>query len=142
MKNGRCYVHGGPSTGPRTPEGLERSRKANWKHGNGFLSNFVRRGELDREAIHQLLDTLQFRVLRERLYAVLEQAMVYSNTVFAGAIDRTTTGIGSRQLISSAQWYTGPEPGLPAGSVPNSAINARTPPISVRHAIADARHRA
>jgi hypothetical protein len=26
-------VHGGMSTGPRTPEGLERSRKANWKHG-------------------------------------------------------------------------------------------------------------
>jgi hypothetical protein len=26
-------MHGGPSTGPRTPEGLERSRKARWKHG-------------------------------------------------------------------------------------------------------------
>jgi hypothetical protein len=24
---------GGKSTGPRTPEGLERSRRANWKHG-------------------------------------------------------------------------------------------------------------
>jgi len=33
MKNGRCDLHGGKSTGPRTPEGLERSRKANWKHG-------------------------------------------------------------------------------------------------------------
>jgi hypothetical protein len=33
MRNGRCYLHGGKSTGPRTPEGLERSRKANWKHG-------------------------------------------------------------------------------------------------------------
>jgi len=31
--NGRCRVHGGKSTGPRTPEGLERSRRANWKHG-------------------------------------------------------------------------------------------------------------
>ena len=26
-------MHGGKSTGPRTVEGLERSRKANWKHG-------------------------------------------------------------------------------------------------------------
>jgi hypothetical protein len=26
-------MHGGMSTGPRTPEGLERSRRANWKHG-------------------------------------------------------------------------------------------------------------
>jgi hypothetical protein len=29
----RIQVHGGKSTGPRTPEGLERSRRANWKHG-------------------------------------------------------------------------------------------------------------
>ena len=33
MKNGRCRMHGGKSTGPRTPEGLERSRNANFKHG-------------------------------------------------------------------------------------------------------------
>lgn len=33
MKNGRCRLHGGKSTGPRTPEGLERARRANWKHG-------------------------------------------------------------------------------------------------------------
>src|SRR5439155_1381937 len=29
----RCRLHGGLSTGPRTPEGLERSRRAGWKHG-------------------------------------------------------------------------------------------------------------
>jgi hypothetical protein len=33
MPNGRCRLHGGLSTGPKTSEGLERSRKANWKHG-------------------------------------------------------------------------------------------------------------
>jgi hypothetical protein len=34
MKKGRCRMHGrGLSTGPRTPAGLERSRKARWKHG-------------------------------------------------------------------------------------------------------------
>src|SRR5262245_4998172 len=33
MPNGRCKVHGGKSTGPRTPEGLERSKRARWKHG-------------------------------------------------------------------------------------------------------------
>ncbi len=33
MKNGRCRLHGGKSTGPRTPEGLARARRANWKHG-------------------------------------------------------------------------------------------------------------
>ena len=33
MPNGRCRIHGGKSTGARTPEGLERCRKAGWKHG-------------------------------------------------------------------------------------------------------------
>jgi hypothetical protein len=33
MRNGRCRIHGGLSTGPRTPAGLERSRKARWVHG-------------------------------------------------------------------------------------------------------------
>jgi hypothetical protein len=34
MRNGRCDLHGGRSTGPRTAEGLERSRRARWKHGH------------------------------------------------------------------------------------------------------------
>jgi rRNA maturation protein Nop10 len=33
MPNGRCRMHGGCSTGPRTAEGLERMRRANTKHG-------------------------------------------------------------------------------------------------------------
>ncbi len=31
MKNGRCRLHGGLSTGPKTSEG--RARCGNWKHG-------------------------------------------------------------------------------------------------------------
>ena len=34
MPNGRCRMHGGTSTGPRTPEGLERMRRARTRHGN------------------------------------------------------------------------------------------------------------
>ena len=33
MKNGRCRLHGGLSTGPKTKEGIERIRQAHWKHG-------------------------------------------------------------------------------------------------------------
>jgi hypothetical protein len=33
MKNGRCRLHGGLSTGPKTAEGRERSRRAVTKHG-------------------------------------------------------------------------------------------------------------
>ena len=31
--NGRCRLHGGLSTGARTPEGLQRISEANIKHG-------------------------------------------------------------------------------------------------------------
>lgn len=33
MANGRCRMHGGASTGPRTTEGLERLRAARTRHG-------------------------------------------------------------------------------------------------------------
>ena len=33
MPAGRCRMHGGASTGPRTAEGLERVRKARTTHG-------------------------------------------------------------------------------------------------------------
>ena len=33
MPNGRCRMHGGPSTGPRTPEGLARLRAARTRTG-------------------------------------------------------------------------------------------------------------
>src|ERR1700751_2646343 len=34
MPNGRCKLYGGKRTGRRTLEGLERSRRASWKHGH------------------------------------------------------------------------------------------------------------
>ena len=33
MKNGRCRLHGGKSTGPKTTEGKNRAASANYKHG-------------------------------------------------------------------------------------------------------------
>jgi len=33
-ENGRCRLHGGLSTGPKTAEGIERIRRAVTKHGN------------------------------------------------------------------------------------------------------------
>ncbi|RPJ19295.1 MAG: hypothetical protein EHM35_20835 [Planctomycetaceae bacterium] len=48
MANGRCRMHGGASTGPRTPEGLERSRRARLKHGYYCAENIARRREIRR----------------------------------------------------------------------------------------------
>lgn len=33
MANGRCYLHGGKSTGPKTQEGLQRMKLAKTTHG-------------------------------------------------------------------------------------------------------------
>ena len=33
MRNGRCRLHGGLSTGPKTAEGIERIRRGRLKHG-------------------------------------------------------------------------------------------------------------
>lgn len=50
MKNGRCRLHGGLSTGPRTAEGLERMRLANTKHGE-----YSQRAKAERRAFRQLM---------------------------------------------------------------------------------------
>lgn len=53
MPNGRCRMHGGMSTGPRTAEGIERIRAARTKHGRYSQASIARRREA-REAIRTL----------------------------------------------------------------------------------------
>jgi hypothetical protein len=50
MPNGRCRMHGGKSTGPRTAEGLERCRTANLKHGW-----YCKEAVAERKRIHEQL---------------------------------------------------------------------------------------
>jgi hypothetical protein len=38
-RKGRCRMHGGSSTGPRTAAGLKRNRRARWRHGAVFGGN-------------------------------------------------------------------------------------------------------
>ena len=57
MPNGRCRMHGGMSTGPRTSEGLERSRKARWRHGHYSAEAKAERQEA-RAAIRLLRELL------------------------------------------------------------------------------------
>jgi hypothetical protein len=49
MENGRCRLHGGLSTGPRTPEGRERSRIAHIRSGN-FTKSAMEQRRLERLA--------------------------------------------------------------------------------------------
>jgi hypothetical protein len=61
MPNGRCKLHGGKSTGPRTPEGLERSRRATWKHGH-----FSREAKAERSRVREAM--LAVRYLRDSIF--------------------------------------------------------------------------
>ena len=49
----RCRMHGGASTGPKTAAGLERSRRANWKHGRFSREALEARRVANYETIEQ-----------------------------------------------------------------------------------------
>ena len=57
MPNGRCRLHGGLSTGPRTPAGLARSRCARWKHGarSAHVRTLLREARLQSRRTRALL---------------------------------------------------------------------------------------
>ena len=73
MKNGRCKNHGGRSTGPRSPEGLRRSRMARWKTGeysrharlhSAYITELGRlvriaQGERDYPALYASIDRIE-----------------------------------------------------------------------------------
>jgi hypothetical protein len=42
-----CWIHGGRSTGPKTKEGLLRSKSANLKQGNYKKDNLVKRKNIN-----------------------------------------------------------------------------------------------
>ncbi|MFI0435968.1 MAG: HGGxSTG domain-containing protein [Parachlamydiaceae bacterium] len=50
MANGRCRLHGGLSTGPKTPEGKQQARLAVLKHGF-YTKIFIE----ERRQLHRLL---------------------------------------------------------------------------------------
>ena len=50
MPNGRCRLHGGVSTGPRTAEGIQRIRRAVTRHGR-----YSKRARSERDHYRNLL---------------------------------------------------------------------------------------
>jgi len=64
MRNGRCRMHGGASTGPRTAEGLARCTAAATKHGRrnaNARGHSALRGEA--RALSALLRELRFDII-------------------------------------------------------------------------------
>lgn len=84
MPNGRCRLHGGKSTGPRTPEGLEASRRARWKHGQySAEARAARKGAVTildlarfvRDVTEAKMRMLDGRPVPERLLARLDDLL-------------------------------------------------------------------
>ncbi|WP_458424713.1 HGGxSTG domain-containing protein [Methylorubrum extorquens] len=46
MPNGRCRMHGGASTGPKTEAGKAKARRASWKHGRRSAAYLATRREI------------------------------------------------------------------------------------------------
>ena len=59
MPNRRCRMHGGASTGPRTPQGLERCQRANWKHGRYSAAAIEQSREIRKMLRQMRMDHLQ-----------------------------------------------------------------------------------
>ena len=68
-KNGRCHLHGGKSTGPKTAEGRARIAAAQFKHGNRSKAAIAaQRARAARgRAIRAELAALEAEVIREGL---------------------------------------------------------------------------
>ena len=60
----RCRLHGGKSTGPRTAEGLKRSRKARWKHGR-YSARAIAKRRRERQK-HKEIDAILNPILRSK----------------------------------------------------------------------------
>lgn len=54
MKNGRCRMHGGKSTGAKTIEGKQKQAQANMKHGR-YTNEAIR----ERKQFRQILEELR-----------------------------------------------------------------------------------
>jgi hypothetical protein len=80
MKNSRgihtrCRLHGGASTGPRTPEGLQRCKMARWVHGERSAEAILER-KLTSERFRWREDALTVLVLADQLPALIHEFFI------------------------------------------------------------------
>ena len=76
MPNGRCRMHGGASTGARTPEGRERARKAPLTHGRRSAASIAMHRQI-RAAFVQLRDMVRATNAELRETEALHRVMLW-----------------------------------------------------------------
>ena len=75
MPNGRCHKHGGASTGPRTAEGLARSRTATLTHGQRSAASIAMHRQIRAASVH-LRDMVRVTNAELREAEALHRAML------------------------------------------------------------------
>ncbi len=81
----RCRIHGGASTGSRTPEGKERSRKAGWKRGKRSQEYIARRRALRQEIrLHRLESERLHRQVRAFIRELKRQRKAEAEQLYTG----------------------------------------------------------
>jgi hypothetical protein len=106
MKNGRCRMHGGLSTGPRTAEGLARARRARWKHGfDSAETRALRRAVVQTCRALAAVTQLARAELRRRrgIHGRPADARPAGRSASSGASAASSLGMGSiEQILLSA----------------------------------------
>jgi hypothetical protein len=108
MANGRCRLHGGKSTGPRTPEGLASLAMARTTHGNSTAAARAER---------RYLRTV---ITRSQVLAAAMDVRPYLPSDIRGRLD-----LGADQL--AAPPYADPPPATPTHNEPRSAAASQAP---------------
>ena len=94
MRNGRCRLHGGLSTGPKTPEGRQRIRLALLKHGR-----------YTKEAEQERLEWRELMLVSRKFLHQLQSAA--SILLYSSCVDRSRCGSRARSA------YAGPDRACP-----------------------------
>jgi hypothetical protein len=97
MRNGRCRMHGGRSTGPKTSAGLRRSRKARWKTGKYTAKS----KSAYKQAIANLRSCRRFCEMLSWYYRMLQHIEDIERQIAC----RNSTGLKSKCVTTLAMWH-------------------------------------
>jgi hypothetical protein len=75
MRNGRCRLHGGLSTGPKTQAGIEAIRKARTVHGHYSAAAIAQRRETREKRRQAKLESQRLRKEYRDLKALLKAGL-------------------------------------------------------------------
>jgi hypothetical protein len=138
MRNGRCRMHGGLSTGPRTPEGRERCRHARLTHG-GYSAR-VRALRTAARAQHRrvraLAALMRGRSAGHGVHRSKSPSTVGARCARPPSSPTTPSSVSSRGNDPRARPYTNRSNGVSAGHGLHPSFSAAPLSPRARHLLA------